>query len=329
MTPSQLKYPTNVTCPGNLLPWEPPPSEDRPVWRYSQNPILPRFSVPGLHSIYNSAVVYREGGFAGVFRAEHLNNASFLHRGFSEDGIQWTVDPDPISFQNEDPATLPVGRGYDPRVCKVGEEYLVTWCNTAQGATIGLGRTADFETFRFIGDCFLPFNRNGVMFPRKINGTYRLLSRPSDNGHTPFGDIYVSESPDLIHWGRHRLVMQAKTSPWENVKIGPGPIPIETPEGWLLIYHAVRGLCNGFLYSMGAALLDLEDPSKVLARGKNFLMTPEAPYETAGVTPNVVFPCSCLLDESSGRLAIYYGAADTSLALCFSTVDRILDAIRS
>lgn len=329
MSNSQSVKPSNVTCPADVLPWEEPPSGDRPVWRYSKNPIIQRFPACGLHSIYNSAVVFRKDGFAGVFRAEHLNNSSHLHRGFSEDGLNWQVQPEPISFQNEDPGARPVSGGYDPRVCKMGDEYLITWCNTAQGATIGLGRTRDFETFRFVGDCFLPFNRNGVMFPRKINGKYMMLSRPSDNGHTPFGDIYVSESPDLIYWGRHRLVMRKGANPWENVKIGPGPIPIETPEGWLLIYHGVRGLCNGFLYSMGAVLLDLEDPSKVIARGKNWLLTPEATYETVGVTPNVVFPCSCLLEESSGRLAIYYGAADCSLGLCFSSVERILNFIKS
>ncbi|MDF3128420.1 glycoside hydrolase family 130 protein [Kiritimatiellaeota bacterium B1221] len=329
MTDSQPHFSSNVSCSAHLLPWEDAPAGDRPVWRSSQNPIIPRFPLPGFHSVYNSAVVSWKDGFAGVFRVEHLNNASFLHRGFSQDGVSWEIDPAPIAFQNENSGTLPVKSGYDPRLCKVNDDYLVTWCNTAQGATIGLGRTRDFENFSFVGDCFLPYNRNGVMFPRKINGMYKMLSRPSDNAHTLFGDIHLSESPDLIYWGRHKQVMKAKTNPWENVKIGPGPIPIETPDGWLMIYHAVRGLCNGFSYSMGAALLDLEDPSKVIVRGKNFLMTPETIYETTGVTPNVIFPCSCLMDESDGRLAIYYGAADTCLALCFSTVERILDYIQS
>lgn len=315
-------------CPLNLLPWQDPPSNDIPVWRYSQNPIIPRRPQPGINSVYNSAVVPWKDGFAGIFRVENMSKASHIHKGFSADGINWTVDPEPIAFTNESPHSLPVKKGYDPRICKIGSEYLITWCNTAQGATIGLGRTTDFKNFSFVGDCFLPYNRNGVLFPRKINGKYVMLSRPSDTGHTPFGDIYISESPDLVYWGRHRLVMRSKQAEWEIVKIGPGPTPIETKEGWLLIYHGVRGLCNGFIYSMGAALLDLDNPSKVIARCRHFLLNPEELYETTGETTNVVFPCSCLVNNETGKMAIYYGAADSCLGLCFSTVDRMLDYIK-
>ena len=144
-------------------------------------------------------------------------------------------------------------------------------------------------------NAFLPFNRNGVLFPRKINGNYAMLSRPSDNGHTPFGDIYYSESPDMTHWGRHRYVM-GTAGGWQSTKIGAGPIPIETTEGWLLIYHGVLTSCNGFVYSFGAALLDLDQPWKVIARGEPYLLAPQAPYERVGDVPNVAFPCAALVD---------------------------------
>lgn len=172
----------------------------------------------------------------------------------------------------------------------------------------------------------MPFNRNGVLFPRRIGGYYVMLSRPSDSGHTPFGDIVLSHSPDLTFWGMHRLVMQSGGAGWwQGVKIGAGPVPIETSRGWLLIYHGVSGPCNGFVYSMGAALLDLEDPSRVLYRSRDYLLTPEADYETVGFVPNVVFPCAALCDAATGRLAIYYGAADTYTAVAFSHVDTIID----
>ena len=139
----------------------------------------------------------------------------------------------------------------------------MTWCSGYHGPTIGVAYTHDFETFHQLENAFLPFNRNGVLFPRRIGESYAMLSRPSDNGHTPFGDIYYSESPDLVHWGRHRHVMAPVPLTWQSTKIGAGPTPIETDEGWLVLYHGVLTSCNGFVYSMGAALLDLEEPWKV------------------------------------------------------------------
>jgi len=204
----------------------------------------------------------------------------------------------------------------------------VIWCTSFGGnATIGMGYTKDFKSFTRLENSYLPFNRNGVLFPRKINGNYMMLSRPSDNGHTPFGDIFISESPDLTYWGRHRKVMGA-TDAWQHLKIGAGPIPIETSEGWLMIYHGVLNTCNGFVYSFGAALLDLEQPSKVLYRAEPYMLTPEEDYETVGFVQNVAFPCSALVDTDDGRIAIYYGAADTYIAVAFGYIDEIIDFIK-
>ena len=154
-----------------------------------------------------------------------------------------------------------------------------------------------------------------MLFPRKIGGKFFMLSRPSDDGHTPFGDIYLSQSPDMCHWGMHRLVMRRGGNEvgqwWQRTKIGAGPIPIETDDGWLMIYHGVMDTCNGFVYSMGAALLDLDEPWRVLYRTNQHILTPEADYEVSGHVPNVVFPCAALHDKAADRLAIYYGAADT------------------
>jgi beta-1,4-mannooligosaccharide/beta-1,4-mannosyl-N-acetylglucosamine phosphorylase len=191
-----------------------------------------------------------------------------------------------------------------------------------------VGYTHDFQTFTQIENAFLPFNRNGVLFPRKINGHYAMLSRPSDNGHTPFGDIFISQSPDFIHWGQHRFVMGASHG-WQATKIGAGPIPIETQEGWLLLYHGVLTSCNGFVYSFGAALLDLDHPWKVLYRGSPYLLSPQTTYECVGDVPNVAFPCAALFDQPSGRLAIYYGGADTVTALAFAFIDKIIDFIKA
>lgn len=253
-----------------------------------------------------------------------------LHVGFSEDGMNWRIDPERLRFVSEstDPDVLAWEYGYDPRVGWIEDRYYVTWCNGYHGPTIGIAWTNDFETFNKMENAFLPFNRNGVLFPRRINGKYAMLSRPSDNGHTPFGDVYYSESPDLEHWGHHRHVM-SPSGGWQSTKIGPGPIPIETTEGWLLIYHGVLTSCNGFVYSAGAALLDLEKPWKVIYRTAPYIISPQTQYECVGDVPNVVFPCATLTDAPTGRIAIYYGAADTVTGLAFTQVDELIEFVKA
>jgi beta-1,4-mannooligosaccharide/beta-1,4-mannosyl-N-acetylglucosamine phosphorylase len=251
-----------------------------------------------------------------------------LHAGRSEDGIHWQLDPDRIHFVCDDPE---VGRwvyGYDPRVCWIEDRYWVTWCNGYHGPTIGVAWTYDFVTFHQIENSYLPFNRNGVLFPRKIGANYAMLNRPSDNGHTLFGDIFYSESPDMIYWGRHRHVMGTKGG-WQSTKIGAGPTPIETNEGWLLFYHGVLTSCNGFVYSFGAALLDLEQPWKVLYRSRPYLLSPQTLYECVGDVPNVAFPCADLTDAPTGRIAIYYGCADTVTGLAFTQVDELIAYLKA
>ena len=204
----------------------------------------------------------------------------------------------------------------------------MTWCNGYHGPTIGIAWTRDFRTFPQLDNAYLPFNRNGVLFPRRVGDHYAMLSRPSDNGHTPFGDIFYSESPDLVHWGRHRHVMAPIDWTWQSTKIGAGPTPIETTEGWLLFYHGVLTSCNGFVYSMGAALLDLDEPWKVIGRSHDYLLSPQMPYEQVGDVQNVVFPCAALVDQATDRVTIYYGAADTVTCLAHGYISEIIDSLR-
>jgi beta-1,4-mannooligosaccharide/beta-1,4-mannosyl-N-acetylglucosamine phosphorylase len=322
----------NKTIIGKALPnmpWEPKPENHRGVvWRSNRNPIIPRDLVPCANSIFNSAVVPFEGGFAGVFRIDDLSRQQRLHVGFSRDGVNWDIDNEPIKFICDNKEISNFVYGYDPRVCWIEDRFYVTWCNYYHGATIGAAYTYDFKEFYQLENAFLPFNRNGVMFPRKINGKFAMLSRPSDNAHTPFGDIFYSESPDMKHWGCHRHVMEAKGG-WAWTKIGAGPIPIETTEGWLLIYHGVMTSCNGMMYSMGAALLDINEPWKVLYRAKPYILNPREIYECVGDVPNVVFPCATLHDAETGRIAIYYGGADTVVCLAFTQVDELIEFIKT
>ncbi len=308
------------------IPWEDKPTGcPYPIWRFSENPVIPRNLLKNSNSIFNSAVVGFENKFAGVFRCDNRAREMRIHAGFSDDGINWKINEEPIKFIGN----YEFEYAYDPRVCKIENEYIVTWCNGYHGPTIGMAKTKDFQKFYQMENAFLPYNRNGVLFPRKINNKYYMLSRPSDTGHTAFGDIFCSESPDLIYWGKHRHVMSKIGIGWQSTKIGAGPIPIETTEGWLIFYHGVLNSCNGFVYSFGGALLDINQPWKVIARAKDYFLSPQKLYECVGDVPNVVFPCAALSDSESGKIAIYYGAADTVTGLAFCQVDEIVEFIKS
>lgn len=311
------------------LPWEDKPSDCKDViWRSKNNPIITRDFIKNSNSIFNSAVVPFEGGFAGVFRSDNTMRIQRLHAGKSADGVHWDLDDEPIRFMNEDGGYNEFEYGYDPRVCKIEDKYYVTWCNGYKGfPTIGIAETTDFKTFIQHENAFLPFNRNGVLFPRKINGNYAMISRPSDNGHTPFGDVFYSESPDMTFWGKHKHVM-SPTGGWQSTKVGGGPVPIETDEGWLTIYHGVLTSCNGFVYSAGAAILDSEKPWIVKYRTKPYIIAPREIYECVGDVPNVVFPCTNLCDADTGRIAVYYGAADTVIGMAYTTVDDLAKFVK-
>jgi beta-1,4-mannooligosaccharide/beta-1,4-mannosyl-N-acetylglucosamine phosphorylase len=313
------------------IPWEDRPAGSTDVlWRYSANPIIKRDGARNANSIFNSAAVPYEDGFAGVFRVDDTSRQMNIRRGFSKDGINWEIDDEPIDWEMDEPDIPSSNYKYDPRVIPIEGRYFVEWCDGYHGASLGMGYTDDFEKFVRLENPMMPYNRNGVLFPRKLDGKYAMLSRPSDSGHTPFGDIFYSESPDLRYWGRHRWIMgsQGAESGWQATKIGAGPSPIETSEGWLLIYHGVLTSCNGFVYSMGGALLDIEQPWKVIARSKPYLLNPRAPYEIAGDVPNVVFPCAALIDAPTDRVVIYYGAADTVTGLAFGKVSEVVAFIK-
>lgn len=313
---------------GNI-PWQNRPEgcEDV-IWRYSNNPIIQRNAVPCANSIFNSAVVPFENEFRGVFRIDDKGRRQQLHTGKSKDGIHWEIEHEPIRFICNDREIGNFEYGYDPRVCFIEDRYYVTWCNGYYGPTIGIAYTYDFVKYYQMENAFLPFNRNGVMFPKKINGKFAMLSRPSDNGHTPFGEIYYSESPDMEYWGHHRHVMKPVKG-WESTKIGAGPIPIEIEEGWLIFYHGVLTSCNGFVYSFSAAILDKMQPWKVVYRADSYLLSPQTIYECVGDVPNVAFPCACLADSETGRIAIYYGCADTVVGLAFTEVDKVVSYIKA
>lgn len=312
------------------MPWQEKPQNHTgaPVWRYRDNPIIGRNPIEGVARIFNSAVVSYGDGFIGVFRGEQTDGIPYIYLGKSKDAIHWDIEPEKIPFEDENGNSFMPRYAYDPRLVKVEGTYYIIWCQDFYGAAIGMAKTTDFKKFVRMENPFIPYNRNAVLFPRKINGNYILLSRPSDSGHTPFGDIFVSESPDMTYWGKHRHVMEKGKNWWESVKIGGGATPIETSEGWLMFYHGVSSTCNGFVYSIGGVILDIDNPSVVKYRCSKYLLTPEEWYEERGFVPNVCFPCATIHDSETGRIAIYYGAADSYVALAFTRLEEIVDYIR-
>jgi len=206
------------------MPWQEPekPCVDAPIWRYTDNPVVGRNPLKGVSRIFNSAVVPFEDGFIGVFRGEQVNGVPYIYLGRSGDGVHWNFDEEKIRFVDENGQAFMPRYAYDPRLVKVDDTYYVMWCQDFYGAAIGMARTRDFKRFERLENPFLPFNRNAVLFPRKVGGNFLMLSRPSDSGHTPFGDIFLSESPDLTYWGRHRHVMGKGEEWWQALKIGGG-----------------------------------------------------------------------------------------------------------
>lgn len=329
---SSIKKTALIADPMPNMPWEQKPANCKAVvWRHSKNPIVDINPFPKARGVYNSCVLPWEGKYIGIFRADWHCMTPYLHFGRSEDALNWVFDEEPIAFIKSEPDLGEMTFAYDPRITKIDDVYHITWCyNHFNGPTIGQAWTKDFKTFNQIDNPFLPYNRNAVFFPKKISGKYAMLSRPMGLGMAVnYGDIFYSQSPDLEYWGKHRLVFSKGPKKWERVKIGPGPIPIETSEGWLLLYHGVADTCSGFIYSMGAALLDLDEPWKVIYRCKFPIMTPETIYETAGSVDNVIFPTSVLTDGETGRMAIYYGAVDTYTAVAYAYVDEIMDYIKN
>ena len=223
-----------IIGPKMNIPWEEKPANcSSPIWRYSKNPIIKRNPIKDVARVFNSAVLPFENGFVGVFRGDTFTTIPFLFLGRSKDGIHFKFEEKPIEIFDEKGNLMKFDYCYDPRLIEIEGTYYVSFCTHMFGPTVAVVKTHDFKKFEFVSIPVLPCNRNGVFFPRRINGDYLLLSRPSDLGHTPFGDIFLSRSKDMIDWGRHAHIMSPGYEWWCGTKVGAGCNPIETNLGWL------------------------------------------------------------------------------------------------
>lgn len=296
--------------------------------RHPANPILTGAAFPdgsGIVRVFNSGVVRRGERYVMVCRAEDRSLQNHLWVADSKDGVRFVPRAAPIPLPESDPEYAEYTRGmvYDPRITEIdGVYYLMHAAHSSHGCRLSLLQTTDFERFEWLGFVSETDNRNGVLFPQKIGGAYVRLDRPNTGG--AFGDMWVSSSPDLIHWGRSRCVLRNAQVRWAWTKIGPGTVPIATPHGWLVIFHGVRTQCQShYVYQLGVCLLDLDDPSKLVALAPDALLEPEEPYELVGQTPSVVFTCGAVV-EADGIVKLYYGGADTVMCLATTTVEHLL-----
>jgi len=294
--------------------------------RYPGNPILTAQDFPRpVNSIFNAGATKCGDEYILLNRVEGLDGISCLWVARSRDGVHFTPDPQPAMVRATE-GYYAVYEEYgieDPRITKIADVYYITYtCYSRYACCVGLARTSDFRTFERMGIISLPDNKDVVLFPEKIGGRYARLDRPSTvTGNRR--DIWISYSPDLLHWGSPRPVMEPRKGRWDNKKIGAGAPPIKTDQGWLEIYHGVRETGSGVLYRLGAVLLDLEDPSQVVGRAAEHILTPTATEDFLGNVMNVVFTCGAIL-EDDGELKVYYGAADQVMCLATAPVDEII-----
>ena len=296
--------------------------------RYSLNPILTAKDWPySINSVFNAgATLLPDGSTLLLCRVEDRRGHSHLCAARSVNGFNnWLIDTEPTMPACPEQHPEEVWGIEDPRVTFVPElnQYAVVYTSYSRGGPgVSLALTKDFRTFERFGVIMTPDDKDAALMPRRINGFWALIHRPM----TPLGaHIWISYSPDLRHWGSHKLMLEARRGAWWDAnKIGMSPPPIETPRGWLMIYHGVRRTPSSSIYRLGLALFDLEEPEKCLVRGDSWMFAPEAEYERRGDVQDVVFPCGYTIAADGDTINLYYGAADSSIALAHGSIRCLL-----
>ncbi len=296
--------------------------------RYAANPILSRkdWSYP-INSVFNPAAVQlSDGDTLLLCRVEDRRGLSHLCAARSANGIDgWRVDKEPTLLANPHEYPEEIWGIEDPRITYVPEleQYAVAYTSFAKGGPgVSLALTKDFKAFERYGVVMSPEDKDAALLPRRIGGFWALIHRPMT---TLGAHMWMSYSPDLRHWGSHKIILQARRGGWWDAnKIGLCSPPIETPAGWLAIYHGVRQTASGSIYRLGLALFDLEDPAICLKRSDSWMFGPETPYEREGDVNGVVFPCGQTIGNDGDTIHLYYGAADSCVAMATGSIRNLL-----
>jgi predicted GH43/DUF377 family glycosyl hydrolase len=296
------------------------------IHRWEGNPTITVDDIPfRCNSVFNAGAIRYGEEYLLLLRVEDLKGRSVFAIARSNDGFHFTVDPEPAMVPSEiEPFRTYERRGIeDPRISEIeGKYYIMYTAYSKYGACLALARTEDFVHFHRMGVVSEPENKDGVLFPRKINGRYARLDRPLAGG---MGNIWVSYSKDLKMWGDARIVMTTRSGYWDSDRIGASAPPIETPQGWLEIYHGVKNTSGGPVYRLGVVLLDLEDPSRVIGRSAVPILSPREYYERIGDIGNVVFSCGAVPNGHNGGLKVYYGAGDTCICVGITSIDELIE----
>lgn len=309
------------------------PSQESVLFkRYKNNPILTPSMWPyKVNSVFNAGATIYDNKVLLLVRVEDMRGFSHLCKAVSKDGYtNWVIDKEPTMLPKPDEFPEEKYGIEDPRIVKLedGKTYAIAYtAYSAGGPLVSLATTEDFKTFRRYGVARTPDDKDASLFPRKFGNRWVLIHRPSPTYYSLGAHMWISYSPDLKHWGDSTIVLPArKGSWWDAYKVGLGPQPIETSEGWLIIYHGVKTTASGSIYRLGLALLDLDDPSKVIKRCDDWIFGPSEIYERVGDVPDVTFPCGAVVHKDN--LMMYYGAADTTMAVATASLKEVLKYIK-
>lgn len=316
--------------------------------RSRANPIITREDIPDLPprladvtSVFNPGAIRLGDTHILLLRVQTRGRETVLMVAESSDGERFCVEPRVVEIEGIEASRETLYHIYDPRLTRIDDTvYIVFAADTDGACRLGIAKTDDFERFDLVGIDHTQDTRNGVLFPERRDGRFLRLDRPNrvrlENGPTTGSEIVLAESEDLVNWRTLGPVMAGRPHYWDEL-IGSGPPPVKTRSGWLHIYHGVaRHLASAYIYQAGVALLDLDDPRRVIARGRSNILEPREPYELMGQVPNVVFPSGMIVDEYddegfaalASRVRVYYGAADTVVGLATTTIDELIRACR-
>jgi predicted GH43/DUF377 family glycosyl hydrolase len=297
--------------------------------RHKLNPILTAAHWPyPVHSVFNpGATLLADGTTLLLCRVEDRSGHSHLCAARSANGVDdWKIDPRPTLLADPEHFPEELWGIEDPRITYVPElnQYAVVYtAYTRDGPGVALALTKDFHHFERYGLIMQPEDKDAALLPHRIGGNWALIHRPVS---APGAHMWVSYSSNLRHWGSHKLMLESRLGGWWDAnRIGLSPPPIETPQGWLVIYHGVRQNAAGSIYRLGLALLDLNTPERCLKRSNEWIFGPEEPYERRGDVDNVIFPCGYTMAPDGDTLHLYYGAADSSIALASGSVRALLE----
>jgi len=302
--------------------------------RHSSNPILTAGDWPyPANAVFNPAAATVDGQTVLLARVEDRRGISHLAVARSANGIDgWAIDNEPLLAPDDEIASEQWGFE-DPRttwVDELGRWVIACTAYGPAGPAVFLATTADFRSVERYGIVRQPEDKNAALLPYRIDGRWVLFHRPQTQFGGAHGEILLSRSYDLVSWSAPEQVLQPRAGAWwDSLRIGLGPPPLRTEHGWLLLYHGVKETVAGGIYRVGLALIDLDEPTRVLHRLPSWILAPVAPYERSGDVPNVVFPCGLLHDPATGEVRLYYGAADSSICLATARLDDLLGAVLS